>query len=261
MSYAEGDSDNIEFTNNETNDEINHPISENEILQAIRSLKTNKAPGLDGIVNEQIKASIPYMVPIFVKLFNIIFDSGIMPDTWTIGNINQFTKIKVILKKTENYRPITLVSSLGKLFTSIINNRLKDYAEKYELLSWSQEGFRKHHSTVDNLFIIKSLIDIVKARKQKLFCCFIDFKQAFDTVWRKGLWFKLLESKINGKCFNIIYNLYQDIKSRITTNEGSSCFFNCIVGVWQGEILSPFFCIFLNDLESFLRQFQVSAIN
>ena len=72
VSNAEGDSDNIEFTKNETNDEINHPISKNEILQAIQSLKTNKAPGLDDIVNEQIKALIPYMVPIFVKLFNII---------------------------------------------------------------------------------------------------------------------------------------------------------------------------------------------
>ena len=50
MSNAEEDGDNIEFTNNETNDELNHPISENEILQAIRSLKTNKAPGLDGVI-------------------------------------------------------------------------------------------------------------------------------------------------------------------------------------------------------------------
>ena len=54
------------FANNETNDEINHPISKNEFLQAIRSLKTNKAPELDSIVNGQIKASSSYMVPIFV---------------------------------------------------------------------------------------------------------------------------------------------------------------------------------------------------
>ena len=60
---------------------------------------TNKAPGLDGIVNEQIKASIPYMVPIFVKLFNIIFDSGIMPDTWTIENIKSIYKNKGDPKK------------------------------------------------------------------------------------------------------------------------------------------------------------------
>ena len=71
----------------------------------------------------------------------------------------------------------------------------------------------------------------------------------------------MLESKINGSGFNIIFNLYQDIKSKITTKEGSSCFFNCTLGVWQGEILSPFlFCIFLNDLETFLHQNNVSPI-
>ena len=80
-------------------------------------------------------------------------------------------------QKPENYRPITLVSSLGKTFTSIINNRLKTYAENYDLISWSQAGFRKHHSTTDNLFIIKCLIDIVRARKKKLFGCFIDLNK------------------------------------------------------------------------------------
>ena len=59
----------------------------------------------------------------------------------------------------------------------------------------------------------------------------------------------------------LIYNLYQDFKSKITTKEGSSRLFNCTLGVWQGEILSPFlFCIFLNDLEAFLHQHKVSSI-
>ena len=63
-----------------------------------------------------------------------------MPDTWTIGNIKSIYKNKGDPKNPENpenYRPITLVSSLEKFFTSIINHRLKNYAEKYELLSWS----------------------------------------------------------------------------------------------------------------------------
>ena len=108
----------------------------------------------------------------------------------------------------------------------------------------SQEGFRKHHSTTDNLFIIKCLSDILRARKKKIFCCFIDFKQVFDTVWRKGLWFKMLESKRNGKCFNIIYNLYQDIKSKITSKEVCVFFFNFTLGIWQGEIYHHFFSAF-----------------
>ena len=128
---AEGiEHDDLDLVNNEINDEINQTISENEILHIVPSLKTNTAPGLDGIVNEQIKSTISYMSPMYVKLFNIIFDSGIMPDAWTVGNIKPIYKNKGDPPKSENYRPITLVSSLGKTFTSIISNRLKTYAEK-----------------------------------------------------------------------------------------------------------------------------------
>ena len=100
---GETENDDFDLVNNEINDEINQPISENEILHAVCSLKTNKAPGLDGIVNEQIKSTISYMSPIYVKLFNIIFDSGIMPDAWTVGNIKPIHKNKGDPQKPENY--------------------------------------------------------------------------------------------------------------------------------------------------------------
>ncbi|MES9879298.1 MAG: reverse transcriptase domain-containing protein, partial [Sedimenticola sp.] len=66
----------------------------------------------------------------------------------------------------------------------------------------NQAGFRKKYSTT-------TLIEILKARKQKLFCSFIDFSKAFDSVWRAGLWQKLLKNEINGKMFRIIFNMYQ----------------------------------------------------
>lgn len=226
-----------DLSNDENNELINQPITENEILTAVRSLKNNKSPGVDNIV----KATISYMLPIYVKLFNIIFDTGIIPEDWTLGNIKPIYKNKGNPKDAENYRPITLLSCFGKVFTSIINNRLNIYAENYDLIVESQSGFRKKYSTVDNLFIIKSLVDIVKSSKKKLYCCFVDFKQAFDTVWRNGLWTKLLKNQINGKCFHVIYNLYKDIKSKVTTQQGSSNYFTSNVGVRQGENLSPFY--------------------
>ena len=76
----------------------------------------------------------------------------------------------------ENYRPITILSCLGKLFTLVINNRLKKFAETYDVIDSCQAGFRENYSTSDNLFIIKSLVDIAQANKTKLYCCFIDFK-------------------------------------------------------------------------------------
>ena len=201
------------------------------------------------------------MAPVYAKLFNIIFDTGIVPESWTLGDILPIYKNKGSKTSPENYRPITLLSCFGKLFTSILNSRITKYIEESEIIDACQAGFRKGFSTIDNLFILQNLIEISKANKSKLFCAFIDFKQAFDTVWRNGLWLKLANSKINGKCLNFIKNMYNNIKSRISTPDGASAFFPCLNGVRQGENLSPIlFSIYLNDLQAFLDRNQVSGV-
>ena len=111
----------------------------------------------------------------------------------------------------------------------------------YDVIDDCQAGFRKNYSTTDNMFIIKSLIDIAGASKKKLHCCFIDFKQAFDTVWRDGLWGKLLHYQINGKCFKLIQNIYGNIKSNVEANGNMSAFFKCLSGLPEGKICLHFF--------------------
>ena len=248
--------------NNEIiNDEINQTITENEILAAIKSLKNNKSSGLDNIVNEHLKSTIQVMIPIYKKLFNLILDTGIVPESWTCGVIKPIFKNKGNPADPGNYRPITLLSCFGKLFTAIINSRLKNFAEKYDRIGWSQSEFRQGYSTTENLFILKCLINLMQASKKKLYCCFMDFKQVFDTVWRAGLWKKLIQENITGKCFQLIFNMYKGIKSQISTNEGSTAFFDCNIGVRQGENLSPIlFTFYLNDLESFLSTRQVNGV-
>ncbi|MEW8546895.1 MAG: reverse transcriptase family protein [Candidatus Thiodiazotropha sp.] len=244
------------------NQEINIPISSDEIISAVKMLKNNKSPGIDNVLNEHIKSTVQTLLPIYTRLFNIIFDTGVVPESWAVGDILPIYKNKGSVHLPENYRPITLLSCLGKLFTSIINNRLKVYAEKYDIICHNQAGFRKGHSTVDNLFILQSLIEIVKSTKNKLFCAFIDFKQAFDNVWRDGLFCKLQDYDINGKCLNLIKNMYSNIKSRVSTAEGSSAFFPCCTGVRQGENLSPIlFSFYLNDLEHYFGINQADGIS
>ena len=102
----------------------------------------------------------------------------------------------------------------------------------------------------------------MKKKKKKLYCAFIDFAKAFDTVWRNGLWNKLLINQINGKMYNVIFNMYQNIKSRIQYNKETSNYFECNAGVRQGENLSPFlFSLYLNDLEDFLQSNNSLGLN
>lgn len=74
------------------------------------------------------------MVPLYVKIFNHIFNTGKVPNTWLLGNIIPIFKNKGDMCDAKNYRPITLVSCLSKVFTSIINDRLNKYAEHVELI-------------------------------------------------------------------------------------------------------------------------------
>ena len=112
------------FQLNETAEqEINIPITEKEILDSIISLKNNKVPGPYSIVNEHIKSTALFMLPTYAKLSNLILDSGIIYESWTVGTISLFLKNKGDPKLPENYRPITLLKCFGKLFTQILNTR------------------------------------------------------------------------------------------------------------------------------------------
>ena len=86
------------------------------------------------------------------------------------------------------YRGITLNSCLSKTFTSVLNNRLNKFSDECELITGAQAGFRKGYSTLDNIFILHALISIYFSFGKRLYCSFIDFKSAFDSVWRIGLW-------------------------------------------------------------------------
>ena len=81
---------------------------------------------------------------------------------------------------------------LGKVFTGILNNRLASLSDEIGLLSSAPAGFRNAHSTADNIFILHSLINVYLSTKKKLFCTFIDFSRALNTIWRVGLWQTLI---------------------------------------------------------------------
>ena len=246
--------------NNNTRSELDFEFSDEEILQAIKTLKKNKATGNDGVLSKYICSTINIFLPIFKNLFIYILMSGNIPEEWVIGNIIPVYENKGDTSSPENDRHISLLSCFGIFFTSLINTLLTYFLNSSKVLLENQTGFRRGYSTMDHVITLKSLIDIFLHEKNKLFCAFVDFKKAFDTVWRSGLWIKLISFGITGKLFNVIRNIY-NIKSCVQVNGQKSDYFSCYTGVRLGENLSPhLFSLYLNDLESFLKYNHVNNL-
>ncbi len=97
-------------------------------------------------------------------------------------------------------------SNLGKLFSSILNNRIVNFLNEHNVLSPSQIGFLPNYRTTDHIYTLHTLINkhVKQTKNGKIFACFIDFKKAFDSIWHDGLYYKLLQSGVGGKVYDII---------------------------------------------------------
>ena len=107
---------------------LDHPISREEVLTAIRKLQTGKSPGPDGMISEFFKYSGDGVVDYLLKLFNVLFDSGVYPKSWTESVILPLFK-KGDINDTNNYRGISLCDIGSKLYSTVINNRLQRWIE------------------------------------------------------------------------------------------------------------------------------------
>ena len=232
--------------------ELNIPISIDEMINAMKDLKNGKCGGDDLLINELFIHAIDVLCPYMLHLFNFIFDSGIFPDIWRDGLLSPLYKIGNRLNP-DNYRGITLLSVLGKLFTRVLNNRLELWAENYRIYVEAQNGFRKGRGTVDSIFVLHSAINEFMEKGNKLYTCFVDFSKAFDYEVHDNLWYKLLKSGVRGTIFNILHSMYENIRTTVFCDGEKSEPFYCQLRVRQGECLSPFlFAMYVNDLEMYL---------
>lgn len=148
-----------------------------------------------------------------------------------------------------------LTSCLGRLFNSVLANRLQDYLIKYNITAPEQTGFIKDSSTSDHILTLQTLVEKYSHNKsQKLYTCFVDFRQAFDRVWHKGLFYKL--AKLNNNYFyKIVTNMYNKTKLSIKLHNQITDNFDSTIGVRQGDNLSPsLFNIYINDLPQYIRR-------
>jgi hypothetical protein len=238
------------------NSDLDYYFTEDEVQKVATHLRNGKSSGIDQVINEFIKFCPPVMISLIVQFLNLILDTGIIPENWTIGIIIPIYKKKGSMDDPDNYRGITLLSCIGKLFTALINKRLYQFLEVNNLLGEEQAGFREGYSTLDHIFVLNSLIEMYLGKGRRIYAAFVDYRKAFDSIDRTALWSKLIQQGIGGKILCIIQNMYSEAKSCLRVNNQISEFFQSHRGVRQGENLSPLlFSIYLNDLEECIQSF------
>ena len=228
--------------------ELDFEISPKELEDACKMLKNNKAVGIDQISNEMIKSAMPMISEILRKIFNAVLCNKHYPYEWKKGVIVNLFK-SGNANFTDNYRGLTINSCLAKVFNNILNIRLNEFIEKNKILSEVQIGFKKKARTSDHLYIVNTIMRKFKHLKKKLFMCFVDFRKAYDSVWREALMYKLLGYDIKGNFFGVIEEMYKGGEACIKNDGFLSEWFPCGRGVRQGDVLSPnLFNLYINDI-------------
>jgi hypothetical protein len=231
---------------------LNCDITLYEIAQVMRRLKRNKSVGLDGIKAKfLLDAGDMLHVPLQI-VFNKLLQQGYSAGLFT-GVIHALHKGGDALQ-FENYRGIIVGPVLAKVFAMILKARLSSWAEKRGLRARGQVGFKKDFRTTDNLHILRTLIEQNIHKRKKVYCCFVNFRKAFDTMPRDLLWQVLVEMGIVGHFMQCLQSMYNQDNVRIMhPTEGLSARFSCGIRVKQGYPLSPLlFGLYLDGLEKHL---------
>lgn len=238
---------------NITDDFLDGDISLQEVNLALNNLPDRKAPGNDRIPIEFFKYGSNDLKQVITSILNRVIKGE--DTSWTNKSIILPFHKKGDKNDTNNYRGISLVSSLNKLLSSILNARLGKWVEEKNILRENQAGFRSGYSTSDNLFNLNCLVKYLWYQgKKNVYCLFIDFKSAFDCVNRSALFFKLQNIGISLKFIRILEVIYNETLNSVWNGSSLSEWFETSSGVLQGSVLSPLlFAIFLNDLVDFIK--------
>lgn len=223
-------------------------ISQQEFDEVLHSLK-DKSPGHDLISNKILKECHSSYKNELLSIFNQSIRTGDVPKVWKLGYIILILKPTKPKEKCSSYRPITLLSCIGKFLEKILKARLEYHLEKGKMLDSSQFGFRPGKSTEGVVLKLTNQIQTAITSSNYCLVVYIDLKGAFDGVWRNGLLYKLTMVDIKG---SILRWLRQYLTSRTQSVVIHGAISNVLpndVGVPQGAVLSPLlFNVMMHDM-------------
>ena len=192
-------------------------ITKGEIEAALKATSGGKAAGCDGIPAEVWK--VPGMADQLVGLFNQCLSSGTVPADWKTLLVVPVPK-QGDLSQPTNYRGISLMCNIAKLYNKVILLRLRSVLEEHLLTS--QNGFRPGRSTITHIVALRALLQHVLANANLgLIACFVDFSKAFDSVNWDYMRAILGAYQIPDLLVNAIMALYEGVQARVKINGGA----------------------------------------
>jgi hypothetical protein len=174
--------------------------SQAEVLKILKGLDITKANGSDGVSNRLLKETAEFISLPLSNLFNSSFTSGMVPLTWKESNICPIHK-KEDKSLVSNYRPIALLSCVGKVQERVVYLHLYKYLKEENLLTWKNSGFKELDSAINQLLYITDKIHKALEEGKEICLVFLDVSKAFDKVWHSGLLHKLRCMGVEGNLF------------------------------------------------------------
>ena len=230
-------------------------VTQDNTLKVINNLKPKSSTGHDGISTILLKFIAHDILHILTGIINQSLSTGIFPDSLKIA------KITPIFKKenphiADNYRPISLLPSISKVFEKIVYIQVYDYFVDNNLLYKSQYGFRQYHSTEYAALEITDKISTQLDQGKLPLAIYLDLSKAFDTIDHSILLNKLSYYGIKGHSLNWFQSYLSNRKQYVEYNNTLSSFADVTTGVPQGSILGPLlFIIYMNDIAHITQKF------
>lgn len=213
------------------------PPTLGELEKILRKCRPNRACGTDGIPWEIWFAVRKFLLKAFVE----IWQSGVVPLEWRTSIVVPVPK-KGDLADIVNYRPVALLPHAAKLFNAILLRRLRSALDSH--VSFAQNGFRPNRNTLQHVATLQQLISNAESRKDlPLYCCFVDFKNAFSCISWRALQDTLDYYHCPFLIRSLVLSIYSEHKVSLRLQGQMTEEFNLSRGVLQGDTLSPFLFI------------------